>query len=303
MIQTFEDLCTYVYVTVDELFQTYVQPSDHRPGPRSSFSDSEVITLTLVAELIRLDDETVFLDYVARNHRALFPLLPDRSRYNRRRRALGEAVNTIRRHLLGFLLTLLPPDDRPLCVLDSLPVAVVGFHHALGRHRWYGWATYGYNATKKQTIYGFKLDLLTTADGIITDFALAPAHFTDGTFPDQLVRDKAGLLVVGDKADINAPLQDDLQQAHGVTLLTPQRTNHHQQLPEALTRRVSHFRQMIETINSQLAGQFSIETNKAKCLSGLVARVQAKLAAHTLGLYLNVITGHPLRALAALAVI
>ena len=303
MIQTFEDLCTYVYVTVDELFQTYVQPHDHRPGPRSTFSDSEVITLTLVAELVRLDDETVFLDYVARNHRALFPLLPDRSRYNRRRRALGEAVNTIRRHLLGFLLTLLPPDARPLCVLDSLPVPVVGFHHAQGRHRWYGWASYGYNATKKQTIYGFKLHLLTTADGIITDFALAPAHLTDGSFTNQLLRDKTDLLVLGDKAYINAELQGDLHTAHGVTVLTPHRTNQREQLPEVLTRLVCHFRQMIETINTELAGQFSIETNKAKCLSGLVARVQAKLAAHTLGLYLNVITGQPLRALAALAVI
>ncbi len=303
MIQTFEDLCTSVYVTVDALFQTYVQPHDHRPGPRSLFSDSEVITLTLVAELVSLDDETVFLAYVARNHRALFPLLPDRSRYNRRRRALGEAINTIRRHLLGGLLALLPPDDRPLCVLDSLPVPVVGFPHATGRHRWYGWATYGYNATKKQMIYGFKLHLLTTADGVITDFALAPAHLTDGTFTDQLLRDKADLLVLGDKAYINALLQGELQQLHGVTLLTPHRANQHTQLPEGLTRLVSHFRQMIETINSQLAGQFNIETNKAKGMSGLVARLQTKLAAHTLGLYLNVVTGQPLRALAALAVI
>src|ERR687885_2966760 len=99
MIHTFEDLCTYVYVTVDELFQTYVQPHDHRPGPRSTLSDSEVITLSLVAEIVGLDDETVFLDYGARNHRPLFPLLPDRSRYHRRRRALGEAINPIRRAL------------------------------------------------------------------------------------------------------------------------------------------------------------------------------------------------------------
>lgn len=303
MIQTFEDLCTYAYVTVDELFQASVLPHDHRPGPRSTVSDSEVITLTLVAEIVGLDDETVFLNYVARNHRALFPLLPDRSRYNRRRRALGEATNTIRRHLLGFLLALLPPDERPLCVLDSLPLPVVGFHHARGQHRWYGWATYGYNATKKQTFYGFKLHLLTTADGIITDFALAPAHFSDGSFTDQLLRDKTELLALGDKAYINALLQGELYELHGVRLLTPQRDNQHQQLPDGLTRLVSHFRQMIETINSQLAGQFNIETNKAKCLSGLLARLQAKLAAHTLGLYLNVITGQPLRALAALAVI
>jgi hypothetical protein len=303
MIQTFEDLCTYVYVTVDELFQAYVQPHDQRPGPRSPFTDSEVITLTLVAELVSLDDETVFLDYVARNHRALFPLLPDRSRYNRRRRALSEAVNTLRRHILAWLLALLPADDRPLCVLDSLPVPVVAFHHARGRHRWYGWATYGYNATKQQTIYGFKLHLLTTADGIITDFALAPAHHSDGAFTDQLLRDKADLLVLGDKAYINAALQEELQQVQGVTLLTPRRANQHHQLPAALSCLVSHFRQMIETINSQLAGQFNLETNKAKCISGLLARLQAKLAAHTLGLYLNVVTGQPLRALAALAVI
>ena len=302
MIQTFEDLCTYVYVTVDELFQTDVQPHDQRRGPRSPFTDSEVITLTLVAELVSLDDETVFLDYSARNHRALFPFLPDRSRYNRRR-ALSEAINTIRRQILGWLLALLPPDDRPLCVLDSLPVPVLGFHHATGRHRWHGWATYGYNATKQQTIYGFKLHLLTTADGIITDFALAPAHCSDGAFTDQLLRDKADLLVLGDKASIKAVLQAELQQVHGVALLTPRRANQSQQLPEALTRLVCHFRQMIETINSQLAGQFNIETNKAKCMSGLIARLQAKLAAHTLGLYLNVLTGQPLRALAALSVI
>jgi hypothetical protein len=302
MIQTFEDLCTYVYVTVDELFQTDVQPHDQRRGPRSPFTDSEVITLTLVAELVSLDDETVFLDYSARNHRALFPFLPDRSRYNRRR-ALSEAINTIRRQILGWLLALLPPDDRPLCVLDSLPVPVLGFHHATGRHRWHGWATYGYNATKQQTIYGFKLHLLTTADGIITDFALAPAHCSDGAFTDQLLRDKADLLVLGDKASIKAVLQAELQPVHGVALLTPRRANQSQQLPEALTRLVCHFRQMIETINSQLAGQFNIETNKAKCMSGLIARLQAKLAAHTLGLYLNVLTGQPLRALAALSVI
>jgi hypothetical protein len=303
MIQTFEDLCTYAYVIVDELFTSSVLPQDHRPGPRSSFTDSELITLTLVAELVGLDDETVFLNYVARNHRSLFPLLPDRSRYNRRRRALGEATTTIRRQLLGFLLALLPPTERPLCVLDSLPLPVVGFHHARGSHRWYGWARSGSNATKKMVFYGFKLHLLTTADGSITDFALAPAHLSDGTFTDQLLRDKTDLLALGDKASINGLLQGELQELHGITLLTPHRENQLEQAPEGVTRLVCHFRQMIETINSQLAGQFSIEVNRAKSMSGLLARLQTKLAAHTLGMYLNVLTGQPLRALAALAVI
>ena len=150
MIQTFEDLCTVMYVLVDELFQRYVAPLDQRPGPPSVFTDSEVITVAVVAELISLDEETAVLGYLRRNHPALFPQLPDRSRYNRRRRALGEALNTIRRHVVGWLLALLPPDERPVCVIDSLPVPVVGFHHARGEQAWRGWASYGYNATNRE---------------------------------------------------------------------------------------------------------------------------------------------------------
>ena len=108
MIQTFEDLCTVMYVLIDELYLHYVAPLDHRPGPCSGFTDSELLTVAVVAELISLDEETAILGYLRRNHPTLFPHLPERSRYNRRRRALGEALNTIRRHVVGWLLALLP---------------------------------------------------------------------------------------------------------------------------------------------------------------------------------------------------
>lgn len=303
MIHTFEDLCTVIYVIVDELYQVHLKPHDYRPGPRADFTESELLTVALVAEVIGLDEETAILGYLRRNHARLFPLLPDRSRYNRRRRALGEALNTLRRQVLGWVLTLLPPDERPLALIDSLPVAVVGFHHARGEHGWKGWATYGYNASKKQTIYGFKLHLVTTADGVIVDFALAQAHLTDGSFTEQLLGDKYHLLVVGDKGYVDEGKQASLAARQDVLLLTPKRRNQHVQLPPGLTSLISHFRQMIETVNSQLADQFQIETNKAKCMSGLVARLHAKLAAHTFCLYINVLMGRSLLDLKALAVI
>ena len=303
MIHTFEELCTVMYVLVDELYQVHVQPHDHRPGPRADFTESELLTVALVAEVIGLDEETAILGYLRRNHSRLFPLLPERTRSNRRRRALGEALNTLRRQVQGWLLALLPPDQRPLAVIDSLPVPVVGFHHARGEHAWKGWATYGYNASKKQTISGFKLHVVTTADGVIVDFVLAPAHLSDGTFTEQLLGDKYHLLVVGDKGSIDAPVQAALAARQDVLLLTPKRSNQHVQLPPEVTRLISHFRQVIERVNSQLADQLHIETNKAKCMSGVVARLHAKLAAHTFGLYINVLTGRPLLELKALAVI
>lgn len=86
MITGFADLCTCVYVLVDELFGLVVPPHDQRPGPRTACTDGELIALTLAVELLGLDAETRFLAYVRRNRLALFPLLPERARYNRRRR-------------------------------------------------------------------------------------------------------------------------------------------------------------------------------------------------------------------------
>ena len=76
MIADFAELCTYVYVLVDDLYHVVAAPHVHRPGPRSQFSDSELITLTVVAELLGLDEESPFLRYLARNHPTLFPRLP-----------------------------------------------------------------------------------------------------------------------------------------------------------------------------------------------------------------------------------
>ena len=44
---------------------------------------------------------------------------------------------------------------------------------------------------------------------------------------------------------------------------------------------------VIETLNSQLAGQFHVERNCTTCLSGICARVQTKPAVNTLGSFLN----------------
>lgn len=303
MITNFADLCTYVYVIVDELYQVVAAPEDQRPGPRSAFTDSEVITLTLVAELLGLTAETTLLAYIKRNHRALVPLLPERSRYNRRRRALTEGTNRIRGAMMQVVLGQLTPEERELCVIDSLPVPVVGFHHAREAHRWYGEASYGYIASKQQTIFGYKLHLLVTHSGLILDFALAPANYSDGALTEQLLLDKHWLTVLGDKAYLHAALQALLAWRNDVVLLTPRRANQRAQLPAALTRAIASFRQTIETVNSQLSEHFQVERNRAKSVTGLCARVQATLAAQTLGLYLNCLLGRPLLALAAFALI
>jgi hypothetical protein len=301
MIQTFADLCLYVFVPVDGLYRQVAAPHDRRPGPRSAFSDSEAIAVTLVAELLGLDTATGLLAYLDRHHRALFPRLPERSRFNRRRRQLTEATNRIRAALMERVLGWLVPEEADPGVIDSLPGPVVGFAHARGPHRWYGEASYGRVASKRETIYGFKLHLLIAHGGLILDFVLAPAHHPDGAVTEQLLADKAWATVLGDKAHLNAPLQAWLAAHNDLILLTPKRRNQRQPPPALLTKAINHFRQAIETVNSQLAFQFHVARTLAKCVSGLAARIQAKLTAHTIGIYLNCLLGRPLLALQAFA--
>src|SRR5579884_2102697 len=118
MITSFVELCTYVYVVIDDLYQAVIAPQDRRPGPRDRCSESEIITLTLVAELTGQDEEGPFLAYVRRTHPTLFPLLPERSRYNRRRRRLTAVTNRLRLALLARVLRRLDARERRLCLID-----------------------------------------------------------------------------------------------------------------------------------------------------------------------------------------
>jgi hypothetical protein len=100
-------------------------------------------------------------------HRDLFPHLPEQSRFNRRRRQLMGVSNQLRR----LLLAQLDLAHDPQCVIDSLPIPVVQFHLVSGaRGDWPAYAAhFGKVPTKKQTIYGYKLHLLITLNGLILD--------------------------------------------------------------------------------------------------------------------------------------
>ncbi len=54
---------------------------------------------------------------------------------------------------------------------------------------------------------------------------------------------------------------------------------------------LNQVRQIVETVNSQLAGRFGVETNRAHTFLGLSSRLHSKLAAHTLCIYLNRMLG------------
>jgi hypothetical protein len=291
MITDFEDFCLYLYVLVDDLWARVGQRY-RRPGPAPACSDSELITLVLAGECRGWDQETDLLA-AWQAYRALFPVLPERSRFNRRRRALMPAINDLRR----LALTLLDLAQDRQAVIDSLPVPVMHFHLVPSSPNTSTWraagGAFGKVCSKKQTIFGYKLHLLVTLGGVIVDFVLAPANEHDLTVGTELLAEHRDLLVLGDKAYYSAPVAAALQAAAGVTLFALPRATQRVQLPPAVVALHTRCRQIIETVNEQLSEQLHIEVNHAKTFWGLCARLYSKLTAHTLCIYLNRLLGRP----------
>lgn len=289
MITDFEDFCLHMFVFVDDMCRELAAEL-RRPGPPPECSDSELITIALISEARGWDVETELQDNWAA-YRDLFPVFPERSRYNRRRRNLAGIINRIRQVALARMDLRW---DRQ-CAIDSLPIPVVGFH--LAPTAGWEWATheasFGKVASKRQTIFGYKLHMLTTLNGLILDFALAPAHATDLAVAAELLEPHADLVVLGDKGYVSQPFAQQLWNHNHIRLLSLRRRNQHDQLDPDLKTCISRVRQIIETVTSQLADQFNIERNRAHTFGGLCARLLTKLAGHTVSMYINCTLGNP----------
>lgn len=289
MIEDFDDFCTFVYVIVDDIWQQ-IAPLFERPGPAPEVSDSELITMALVGECRGWHQETVLISNW-HEHEELFPRIPSRSRFNRRRRNLMLAIDLIRKTLLQMMD--LAQDDQ--CIIDSLPVPVVEFYlvpSSTGDWEAHG-ARFGKVSSKNETIFGYKLHLLITLNGLIVDFELAPANAPDLAVGEEMLANHVNLDVIGDKAYISAEAAARLLRENEIRLLTLPRRNQKRQLPEVVERTINSVRQLIETVNGQLADQFNIEKTYAHSFWGLCARLYTKLTAHTLCIYINRLLGKP----------
>jgi hypothetical protein len=286
------DFLTVSFFIIDEIYQS-VKHLVSRPGPEPRFSDSEVICLNLVGQMV-CDSENGWYKLVKKNHLPLFPKLLERSRYHRRCKDLQQLTEVIRCKFLFFMDNHL----QKWFIMDSLPVPVCVYVRASRNLRF---ATdfgvdnadlYGHCASKKEDIYGFKLHLLTSTQGIPTHYVLAPAAHHDVVIAPELLESYTKhILTIFDKGYVG--LQKRLTNPQDYQLIIQKKEN---QEPNTPTEKafLGIFRKTIETTNSLLAGQFNLQFTRAKSAWGLTNRVIAKVTSLTLSIYLNYLIGEPL---------
>lgn len=287
MIADFTDFCTWVYCLIDDLVRPLV-PAFRPTGPDPDCSDAELLAMAVIGEARGWHTETALLAAM-KDYRHLFPRQPSQSRFNRRRRRLADVVAFVHRAVVAAL----DVSRQRLCLIDSLPVTVVQFHNRsrATRCEWEpAGAAVGYNATRRKHFFGYKLHVVATAGGVILDFTVTGANVHDGPASEDLLFDLPGRTVLGDKAYYAKPRLDALKE-HGVTVLCKRQKNYADQLPPATERSVDHYRQRIESINSQLTEQFGAGRNTARTFAGFDVRLRCKLLGHVLSVYINRLTG------------
>jgi hypothetical protein len=109
----------------------------------------------------------------------------------------------------------------------------------------------------------------------------------------ELLAEQTDREIIGDKGYRSEPIATALREEREIVLLTLPRRNELEQVSTATRHLLNHVRQIVETVNGQLADQFHLEINHAHTFAGLCTRLLTKLAAHTLCIYLNRLLGNP----------
>ena len=165
------------------LYDTYFPNAEaRRPGPNPACPDADILTVGWLLEYIGKDSENSGYRRIKEELKvSVFPSLPERSRFNRRRRNLSAASEVLRQALTRYL----PKTD--VFIVDSFPMPVCDFKRAKSSKSDFKWeddtrtlATYRHCATKGLgTFFGFRGTLITTANGVPIDFGITAADRDD----------------------------------------------------------------------------------------------------------------------------
>lgn len=281
-----EETITIWYVLVDDAYQALLARRGRRfraSGPAPSFSDSEVITVSLIIETFFQGNEELGYAFVSQYLAAMFPRLLDLDRFNARRRKLVGVIEAIRRHLRDQKI-----DHRDrVRLVDSAPVEVVTYTRGSRCRSVVGNEYFGVVTSKKSKLFGFRLHATTTVDQMIDEWVLAPASIPDLQVLDEgLAVGCSNQVLVGDKIYSGEAREEHMWRKRGILLLPLRRDSQAKQWPEGVQALLGRVRHNIETAFSTLTTVFNVGRPRGRSLTGYVVRVATCILAYTLCFFL-----------------
>ena len=289
-LENLTDLFTIIYTIIDDIYNNIIPINirNRRNIHDSKLSDSEIITISIIGELLTIDSEKAFFSLLSREYKHLFPKLWDRTRFNRTKRNLHAVIKEIREYISVFMQS----DYDNIRVIDSMPIPVCEFGRAHFSKCFKGEASYGRCPSKKQTYFGFKFHALTTIDGFLTDYVITPANIDDREAVWDLCEKYNSISIIGDKGYVNKRLTPELKLKKDINLLFLKRGNSKENYPKEIRQLIFKVRRRIETSFSQLTEQLNLNKVKSKSMLGFITRTSIKVLAHNISFLINKLMGN-----------
>nr|WP_225986614.1 IS982 family transposase [Rufibacter sp. LB8] len=142
-------------------------------------------------------------------------------------------------------------------VIESFPVAV-SRNIRINRCRLLQEEAYrGYNASKREYFYGFKVQLVVTADGLPVDCFIVAGSVHDGMALQAMHLDlPPGSSLYGDSAYTNYEMEDLMEECERVNLLTQRKSNSKRKDSPAMDYIKTAMSKKIETTFSEITAAF-----------------------------------------------
>jgi hypothetical protein len=292
VIADLDALLIALYVELTDRIIPSLGPARRGPGRPAEVTDAELACLALAQVLLRFDDERHWLRAAAARVGHLFPRLLAQSEYNDRLKAAAPLMVAALRWLADHT----PGSAELLRLMDGTPVPCGHPVVTARRSDLFGYAGYGYCASRSRWYWGSKLMLIVTCEGTVTGFALAnPRLAGEREEARQMLRGqpancpRPGTTIVADKGFAGDDFDEFLAGPElDLTLVRPARKNEKDQgtFPNWL-------RQRVEAIIWTLKNQLGLERHGGRVPAGLWARIVQRLLALNAAIWPNWTIGAP----------
>jgi hypothetical protein len=268
-------LLAALYVFIDD----HVAPC-RRIGRPPKLTDAELVCLAVAQ---------VLLGFPSARHwiRFAHAYLPQQSGYTKRLNAAGPLIA----QAIEALAKQVPTWHDGLRLIDSTPVPCAASRETVKRSDLAGHAGYGYCRSHSRFFWGFRLYLVTTAEGMPVTWCLANPKLGEREVMTALLEAdhhlvRAGQVILADKGFAGRDFEAFLTERLGVHLVRPDRKDE-----PSRHGRLTRCRQWIEAVFDTLKGQLSLEQHGGRTPGGVFARVGQRLLAMATAIWHNWATG------------
>ncbi len=227
-----ETLLVALYVLVEDWWEENHARARRGPGRPALLSDAEVLTLAILSQWPRFRSERDFWRFANAHLRSYFPNLLCQSQLNRRIRALEPELRALQRHLSAILAD----GSEVYRVLDTTLVPAIVRVRACRKGLFAGQASFGRNVSKTEWVYGFKVGLSVSSEGVVTAFGLAPANCDERKIGEFLIRSDGHHSFLADKGFSSLGWERRCLEEYGALVAATPPKNAHRAWPEGACR-------------------------------------------------------------------